>query len=322
MRLVTTELGPWLRRLPDGETGPRSRWARWQAQVFDEHPAFRRTPRLVGNLAFRYLPEAHAGKALAFPPLGYATAAHHAYEVLTQLRQEGLLPADIRLQVSLPTPLAVVALNLTQSAWDAVLPAYHKALLDEIDAIRAVVPERDLAIQWDVAVEMFRVLDAGRPAPAALASRVIGKLVRLGNEVPDGIELGYHLCYGDPRRPGYRPPADASVLAAVAASLLNGVRRHIDWLHMPVPAGVDEDWFTPLRDLPPLEPTELYLGLVNLAWGVDGVQRMIAAASTAVPSFGVATACGVGRAPAAEGGSPTTFQALLRLHAALADPVR
>lgn len=319
MRLVAAELGPWLRRVPDGEPGPRSRWARWQARTFDEHPAFRRLPSL-GKATFRYLPERHAGKALTFPALGYAEAAAQAYRVLAALRASGVLASNVRLQVSLPTPLAVVALNLEEPAWDAVLPAYHEALRREIQAVRAVVPDHDLAIQWDVAVEVFKVFDVVPRVPAAVQARVMAKLIQLGDDVPEDVELGYHLCYGDPRRSGYRPPADAGVLAVIARTLLSGVRRPVTWLHMPVPPNADAAWFEPLRALDPPESTELYLGLVTLPGGSATARRLIAAAGRAVPRFGLATPCGVGRLPAAQGGHPDTFGDLLRLHAALADP--
>ncbi|HEX6501131.1 MAG TPA: hypothetical protein VF054_19190 [Micromonosporaceae bacterium] len=319
MRTVASHLGPWLRRVPDGEPGPRSRWARWQARTFDEHPAFQRMPSL-GKATFRYRPERHAGTPLTFPALGYAEAAAQAYQVLGALRADGILAPDVRLQVSLPTPLAVVALNLEESAWDAVLPAYHDALRREIDAIRAAVPDHDLAIQWDVAVEMFKVFDVEPRVPAAVEARVMAKLVQLGSEVPEDVELGYHLCYGDPRRSGYRPPADAGVLALVARTLLRDVRRPVTWLHLPVPAHADAAWFEPLRDLDLPEATELYLGLITLPGGSATAQRLIAAAAPAVPRFGLATPCGVGRLPAADGGHPDTFCDLLRLHAALADP--
>ena len=39
-RTLVGELGPWLKRLPDGETGARGRWIFWQREMLIEHPDF------------------------------------------------------------------------------------------------------------------------------------------------------------------------------------------------------------------------------------------------------------------------------------------
>ena len=35
---LATELGPWLKRIPDGETGVRHRWIYWQREMLLNHP--------------------------------------------------------------------------------------------------------------------------------------------------------------------------------------------------------------------------------------------------------------------------------------------
>jgi hypothetical protein len=52
-----------------------------------------------------------------------------------------------------------------------------------------------------------------------------------------------------------------------------------------------------LRHLQLPEGTELYLGLVHLADGLDGGARRIAAARKARAEFGIATECGFRYAP-------------------------
>ena len=43
-RQVAGELGPYLRRLPDGETGERGRWIFLQALMLRSHPAMEEDP--------------------------------------------------------------------------------------------------------------------------------------------------------------------------------------------------------------------------------------------------------------------------------------
>jgi hypothetical protein len=80
-----------------------------------------------------------------------------------------------------------------------------------------------------------------------------------------------------------------------------------------VPIERDDDaFFAPLAELALPEGTELYLGLVHREDGAEGARRRIAAAEKVVPVFGVATECGIGRAP--EG----TTEGILRTHAEVA----
>ena len=43
-RRLASELGPYLRRMPDGETGERSRWVYFQRQMLLDHPAMEIDP--------------------------------------------------------------------------------------------------------------------------------------------------------------------------------------------------------------------------------------------------------------------------------------
>lgn len=86
--------------------------------------------------------------------------------------------------------------------------------------------------------------------------------------------------------------------------------RPVDFLHLPVPRARDDaPHFEPLRGLDHAATTQLFLGVVHLTDGIDGTRRRMAAAARAVPRFGIATECGLGRRPSA------TVPALLQLHA-------
>ena len=179
------------------------------------------------------------------------------------------------------------------------------------------VPATELAIQWDVAVE-FALLEGLWPTYLTDApSEIRERLLRLGRRVPAGVELGYHLCYGDAGHKHFKEPADTAKLVMVANAVAEGLQRPLNWLHLPVPRDRKDDaYFAPLKGLKLRPETELYLGLVHTTDGLAGAQARVKAAQKAVKNFGVATECGMGRRP------PATIPDLLRLHAEVASPIR
>lgn len=81
--------------------------------------------------------------------------------------------------------------------------------------------------------------------------------------------------------------------------LLQGVKRRVDWLHMPVPKSRDDDaYFEPLKWLQ-LESTELYLGLLH-ADDEERTKKRIKTAARFIKPFGLATECGLGRSSQTE----------------------
>src|SRR5262249_44550201 len=104
-RSVGAVLGDRVQRIPDGETGDRSQWIRWQVFAFRDNPALELDPHLKGSDYqtdfYRLRPGAAA--SLAFAPLGYAENALKSYAVLARLKREGVIGPQCRLQVSIPT---------------------------------------------------------------------------------------------------------------------------------------------------------------------------------------------------------------------------
>ena len=330
-RALAGTLGERLRRLPDGETGPRLNWIEFQMPVFDQHPLFEPAPE--DRAATADWRNAHAGatwkikgwhrlrpgvtgKDVAFGPLGYAEAAKRSFDVFARLKRQGIVPLACRFQVSLPTPYNVIDQRIAPADRLAVEKPYEARLLAEVAEIATAVPRSELAIQWDTAHEIQN-LDGGRPHwfPDP-ETGIVDRLVRLGEAIPAGVELGYHLCYGDFNHRHFIEPKDGGTLVRVANALSRRVSRPIDYIHMPVPRDRSDDaYFTPLRDLALKPDCALYLGLVHFTDGLDGTLKRIAAARKVVGRFGIATECGFGRRP------PETVPALLRLHAEAADPM-
>ena len=327
-RDVSDVLGAHVRRIPDGETGERTGWVGFQVDVLRAHPSFEvkpseaageteddldRASRAEGEDYQRPLFTLRAGvdpAGLTFGHLGYADSALASYATFAELKTAGVIRPDTRFQVSLPTPLAPLAIFVNPPEIAAVLPAYHAAMMRELAELCAAVPHSELAVQWDVAPEIG-LLEGVFPVPVDgdPQAMVAHSLVALGNEVPVDVPLGYHLCYGDYGHKHFVEPKDMAVLVDLINLVAAGLARPLNWVHMPVPRARDDaDYFRPLENLRLASDTELYLGLVHATDGQEGARRRLVAASEFRSSFGVGTECGFGRR------DPKTIPALLALH--------
>ncbi|MBX9387098.1 hypothetical protein ACFPZ0_02990 [Streptomonospora nanhaiensis] len=316
---MSSELGDLVARIPDGETGERDNWVVWQLPLLRSHPDLETVPPMpeYGPGVRVKVREGADPSGVVFGHLGYARAALESWPVFARLQAEGVIPAHARFQVSLPTPIAVVA-AFTAVHQAELERAYEARLLAELAEITAAVPADRLAVQWDCAVE-FALQEGVFPAwfgeddPDGLLTGIVERMVRLGEAVPAGVPLGYHLCYGDFGHRHFVQPADTARLTAVANGVAAGLSRPLDWVHLPVPRDRDDSaYFLPLKGLALAEETRLYLGLVHATDGVEGGRRRLAAAKEAVPAFGVATECGLGRRPAGQ------LPGLFATHAVLA----
>nr|WP_274636042.1 hypothetical protein [Microbacterium bovistercoris] len=312
-------LGPHLKRIPDGECGPRFHWIMFQPDILGQTEGIERVGaeriplRMLDARPLR-VADGVDPASLRLPPLGYASAAVDSYAIFTRLREEGVVPAGTRFQVSLPTPLAVVGAFFPAEQRAGIEPVYRAAMYRELDGILAAIPHSDLAIQWDNAVE-FGMIEGVGAAPwwdGDVWDGLTSRSAEQADRVPDDVEVGFHLCYGDVAEKHFVEPADAGNLVRFANALVAASARRIDWIHLPVPIERDDDaYYAPLAGLE-LGDTELYLGLVHREDGAEGAERRIAAARQHVTAFGVATECGIGRAP--EGST----EGILRTHAEVA----
>ena len=287
--------GPYLKRVPDGEPHGRRLWISWQIPVLRANPSL--VPVGEGQVPLKLAPGV-APEDVHFGELGYWRESRPSYEDFLAARNGGRLPAGVRFQVSLPTPWAVLTPFCQQPDAQQIFPAYERAMLREVERICATIPHRDLAIQWDVCLEM--VAWDGRWQQArtfpGMEQVFAANFARLGSAVPPDVELGFHLCYGDLDAKHFVEPIDATKMVEMANLIARSVPRPITWIHMPVPIDrTDAAFFAPLTNLRIGEGTELYLGLVHAQDGVEGTRRRIAAAQQFVRDFGVASECGISR---------------------------
>ena len=319
IRTAAEELGGHLRLIPDGEVGERWHWIAFQPDRLAQTPGIGRVgdePVLVRGVDFRpvRLEDGVQAEDLELRPLGYAEAALESWQVFSRLKREGVVPASTRFQVSLPTPLGVVGSFVREEDRPSFEPVYEAALANELQQIIEGIPNDELAIQWDAALEFAHLEGAGYGTPSQpwfddVWAGTSERLARQIDRVPEPVEVGVHLCYGDVAEKHFAEPGDTAVLTRFANLVAEQVQRQLSWVHLPVPIERDDAaYFAALENLAISPDTELYLGLVHREDGAEGAERRLAAAQQHIARrFGVATECGFGRAP--EGTAVPLFEA-------------
>jgi hypothetical protein len=318
-RTLSEVAGPHLRRLPDGETGIRKTWIRFLQDVLADNPAIevahdvapfkfiqwdgkliREIPRL--RIKPGMTPEAASFKT------GYADMAIQSWALFRRLQNSGVIPQQVKFQVSLPTPIAPAYNNMLPSDRPTLLPPLTDHFIGEVRAIAAAIPNDRLAIQWDVCQEVLAWEGYYEKGPVDFREETLDVLTHIGDAVPRAVELGYHLCYGSPADEHLVRPKDMGVMVEMTNAVSTGVKRPIHYFHMPVPKErTDDAYFAPLKKLRLHPETQLYLGLVHHD-DMAGNAARLAAARRHARVDGVATECGMAR------GDPARLPALLAAH--------
>lgn len=320
-RTLAVSVGRRAKRWPDGETGDRTNWIRWQQKTFETHPDFQLR---VSNSSDKWANDSIERPLYVFrdgadpadviiDAMGYAEAAIASYATFAALQADDVIPDTVRFQVSIPTAVALTNGFIDMPARASAEPVIEDALRREVAQMAEAIPRDRLAIQWDVCHEVIGA-DGGWPlhyddiVPAS-----IERVARHLGYIPAGVEAGIHLCYGDPGHKHIVEPADLGTCVAFANGIAAASPRPVAFIHMPVPRDRNDDsYFAPLDGLDLPADTELYLGLVHFTDGIHGTGARLAAAAPHIARFGIATECGFGRR------DPETVPALLGIHAELA----
>lgn len=323
-RTLVAASGPYLRRLPDGETGVRKTWIRFLQQVLADNPAIEVASDVPpfkftqwDGKVLREIPRLRVKPGARLEPAtvktGYADMAIESWQLFDRLQQAGVIPAGVKFQISLPTPIAPTYNNIVPGDRPALIPMLTSHLLGEVAAIAQALPHDRIALQWDVCQEVIAWEGYYEPGPVDFRQETIAELIAISAGVPTSIELGYHLCYGSPADEHVIQPKDARIMVEIVNAVSAGVRRPIQFFHLPVPQPrTDDAFFAPLDGLKMHAEAELYLGLVHRD-DMAGNAARLAAARRHVQVDGVATECGMAR------GDPVRFPSLLAAHTQTAE---
>ena len=322
-RVVGQTLGTHMHCLPDGETGRRRRWISFINDRIKSHPDLEIDPtvppfdftqwdgKVVYTVERRRIREGVDPASLTFAT-GYADDAIRNHETFRRLKAQGAIPATVKYQICMASPLAIAYNFMSPNAYGDFVPAYTAHLRDEFGRIADALPHGEVAYQWDVCPEVL-MWEGYYGLDGDCRRQILESLGEVGDMVPEGIDLGYHLCYGSPQDEHMVQPKDLGVCVEMANGVSGAVRRSVNYIHMPVPKDrSDTAYFAPLADLALKEGTALYLGLVHEG-DPEGNARKLAEARKFAAVSGIATECGLGR------GDPDTFADVIEQHRLLAE---
>lgn len=310
------KLGKFLPAMPDGEVGPRRHWiSRVHYQVLALHPDLEVVQQPAKDPDGReHIFPRNAGDSWMFRVrdgvdqilfgergwrLGYAHEALNSYFVFRTLREKGIVPQDLRFQVSMPMVNSVLPPRLFPNVADRekVIPGFTQALRDEVETIVSKIPNDDLALQFDCSTELQDAYGniPGFPADTAI-QRNVGQIEAICPHIPSEVALGFHMCFGTLGGwPRFEPPDIGGAVGMANAFVAHSGRR-VDWVHIPLVNTLKDSFYAPLANLEP-QGARVFLGLIH---NMESLEQRIAIARKYVDDFGLAAYCGFGRVPPPE----------------------
>src|SRR5580700_2135773 len=184
--------GPYLLRLPDGETGIRKTWIRFLQNILAENPAIE-VATDVPPLKFtqwdgkvlREIPRLRVKPGAKPDPgtfkTGYAEMAIASWSLFERLQTAAVIPGNVKFQVSLPTPIAPTYNNMVPTDRPMLLPALTEHLIGEVDKIAEAIPSDRLAVQWDVCQEVLAWEGYYEEGPVDFRSETLALLTEIGD---------------------------------------------------------------------------------------------------------------------------------------------
>ncbi len=338
-RNCANTIGDHVSMLPDGEIGDRYYWINYVARrTYAEHPDM---VTLSVHTVDDWKPRGYEGhwlftikngvKEIHFDKIGYANEAKQSYQIFKKLRDQGVIPQGVRFMVAIPLIESATRPFIdSQEHFEMLWHGYGEAITREVQDICDSIPHEDLAIQWDICVEVAAVegLEGFTDELSYLESdpmkRYCDALRLVCAPIPDDdIWLGLHICYGSLTHADSESSdtghfceiKDLNVSVDMANEGSRACGRPVDFVQMSVQLsnGFKDSYYDPLKRLD-VGRARTYLGLIHLHDGVDGTLKRIGIAKKYLPDFGISTQCGWGRRPLTQ-----KIEDLLQLHADIAD---
>lgn len=304
MTAALERLGPHLRWLPDGETGPRRDWIVHLIDSFRAHPdlELKRDGQWTDydDVPVFRVRDGHTLTATALD-LGYASAFEHGFPVFARLRAEHNRP-DLAFQVGIPGDFDLALFTFGPSGPFRHRAPFREATLAEIAAIHSRAGD-EVVFQIEVPAELIFVARMPPPAQPAMAAYLARGITSLAGAAPVGVRFGVHLCLGDMNHRALARMRDVRPLVqlanAIAARWPSG--RPLEFVHAPLAAAAEPPpnqrrFYQPLEELR-LDPSvALVAGFIHEGLSLKANRALHQHLGELLDRpVGVATTCGLGR---------------------------
>lgn len=304
MSLALDTVGPWLRYLPDGETGERFHWIVHIMDALRSHPDLELAKEGdwsdYDKTAVLKVRKGHKlyGATLDF---GHVRSALESLPVFERLRAKADRP-DLSFLVGLPGDLDMAMFAMGPVGALRHRRAFTESTLGSIHAIHRELGD-EAVFQIEIPAELVLLARAPARVQPALAALLARGVAGLAAASPAGARFGVHLCLGDMNHKAFGSMTDVSPLVhlanAITARWPSG--RPLEYVHAPfagaeVPPSTEPDFYAPLQHLRRPVATRFIAGFAHekqgLAAQVEIRDRIEDHLGTAVD---VAAACGLGR---------------------------
>jgi len=299
-------VGPYLRSLPDGETGDRNNWVGAPIAGLHDHPDLELRPRGPspdGSGPYRL----RRGRRLfgASLDFGHVAAARHSFPVFEELSADR---EDLAFQQGLPGDFDMAALSLGPSAGLRHRRSFTEATLAEIRDIRKLAGPSTI-FQIEVPLELVLLAKAPARTRPLLARLLAQNVTRLAAAAPTGTRFAVHLCVGDQNHQALATPDDVMPLVLLANQVFAQwpqanplVVLHAPFAAAAQPASTDPAFLAPLRRLRLPAGVSFAAGFVHEAQPLAAQLQIRDRAEDLIgEEVTVAAACGLGRRSVAAG---------------------
>jgi hypothetical protein len=313
-------LGPYLRSLPDGETGDRRNWIIPIIEGLRAHPDlelrkpgdwsdYDKTPQFRVRRGHRLY-----GASLDF---GHLAAVKESLPAFEQARAEAGRE-DLVFQEGVPGDFDLAMFTLGPVGALRYRRAFTEATLAEIRDVKVLAGPGTL-FQIEVPVELVLLAKAPAQARPALARVLARTVTALAAGAPVGTRFAVHLCLGDMNNRAFGTMTDTTPLVLLASAILAGwpADRPLELLHAPFaaadqPATTEPGFYQPLRSLRLPADLTFAAGFAHEAQPLDSQLTIRSIVEDLLGrEVAISAACGLGRRSADAG------RAVLERHAEL-----
>jgi hypothetical protein len=297
-------LGPFLRSLPDGETGERRNWVLSIVEQLRTHPDlelqregdwsdYDKTPRFRVRRGHRLL-----GATL---DLGHVAAVHESFPAFEKVRA-ATGREDLAFQQGVPSDLDLAMFSLGAPGALRYRRAFTEATLAEVREIAAITGP-DTLFQIEMPAELVLLARAPAAARPLLARLLARGLAQLAAGAPPGTRFALHLCLGDMNNRAFGTMGDVGPLVVLANALMAAwpADRPLELIHAPFaaadhPATTESAFYAPLNQLKLPASVRFAAGFVHEAQPLEDQVRIRTIIEEHLgQTVVIASACGLGR---------------------------